>query len=83
MSSGIFITQSATISFIAHKVETGRSLASGLYYMAYYSGGFLGAWLCGLAYARGHWHGAVAALTAALLGALLIGYRLLPPKSAA
>lgn len=82
MSSGIFITQSATISFIAHKVETGRSLASGLYYMAYYSGGFLGAWLCGLAYAQGHWRGAVAAVSVALLGALLAGYRLLPPKAA-
>ena len=80
MSSGIFITQSSTISFIAHKVDTGRSLASGLYYMAYYSGGFLGAWVCGLAYSHGHWRGAVLALTAALLGAWLIGYKLLPPK---
>lgn len=55
MSSGVFITQAATISYIAVNVKTGRSLASGIYYMAYYAGGTMGAWLCGLAYARGDW----------------------------
>ncbi len=55
MSSGVFITQAATISYIAVNVKKGRSLASGLYYMAYYAGGTMGAWLCGLAYARGAW----------------------------
>ena len=55
MSSGVFITQAATISYIAVNVNKGRSLASGLYYMAYYGGGTIGAWLCGLAYARGQW----------------------------
>lgn len=55
MSSGVFITQAATISYIAVNVKKGRSLASGLYYMAYYAGGTMGAWLCGIAYARGEW----------------------------
>lgn len=55
MSSGVFITQSATISYIAVNVTKGRSLASGLYYMSYYAGGTIGAWLCGLAYAYGQW----------------------------
>ncbi|TXD98623.1 MFS transporter [Psychrobacter frigidicola] len=55
MSSGVFITQAATISYIAVNVKKGRSLASGLYYMGYYAGGTIGAWLCGLAYARGEW----------------------------
>lgn len=55
MSSGVFVTQTATISFIAANVIKGRSLASGIYYMAYYTGGTLGAWLCGLAYAQGQW----------------------------
>lgn len=55
MSSGVFITQAATISYIAVNVKKGRSLASGLYYMAYYTGGTMGAWLCGLAYAQGQW----------------------------
>ena len=55
MSSGVFITQAATISYIAVNVNKGRSLASGLYYMGYYAGGTLGAWICGIAYERGDW----------------------------
>lgn len=55
MSCGVFVTQSATITYIAVNVKEGRSLASGLYYMSYYIGGSLGAWVCGLAYAHGHW----------------------------
>ena len=72
MSSGVFITQAATISYIAVNVKEGRSLASGLYYMAYYTGGTIGDWLCGLAYKSGGWHGVVAALLAVQLLALLI-----------
>ena len=72
MSSGVFITQAATISYIAVNVKEGRSLASGLYYMAYYTGGTFGAWLCGLAYAAKGWHGVVAALLAVQVLALLI-----------
>ncbi len=55
MSSGVFVTQSATISYIAVNVKQGRSLASGLYYLFYYAGGTLGAWICGLVYAYGQW----------------------------
>ncbi|WP_206222781.1 MFS transporter [Neisseria yangbaofengii] len=64
MSSGVFITQAATINYIAANVKEGRSLASGLYYMAYYSGGTFGAWLCGLAFKAADWHGVVWALLA-------------------
>ncbi|UYZ76982.1 MFS transporter [Moraxella bovis] len=55
MSSGVFITQSATISYITSHVKEGRSLASGLYYMGYYGGGSIGAWICAIAYAHGGW----------------------------
>lgn len=55
MSSGVFITQSATISYLTSHVSEGRSLASGLYYMGYYGGGFIGAWACALAYAQDKW----------------------------
>ncbi len=55
MSSGVFATQSATISYIASHITKGRSLASGLYYMSYYGGGSIGAWLCGLVYMQGQW----------------------------
>lgn len=72
MSSGVFVTQAATINYIAANVAEGRSLASGLYYMAYYSGGTFGAWLCGLAYRSGGWSGVVCALLAVQVLALLI-----------
>ena len=57
MSSGVFITQSATISYLTSHVSEGRSLASGLYYMGYYGGGFIGAWACALAYAQANGFG--------------------------
>jgi len=72
---GVFITQSATNSFIAHRVTRGRSLASGLYYTAYYTGGFMGAWACGLVYNWGRWPGTVAALLAVQAVGWLIAWR--------
>ncbi|OSI09695.1 MFS transporter [Neisseria zoodegmatis] len=72
MSSGVFITQAATISYIAANVKEGRSLASGLYYMAYYGGGTLGAWLCGLAYRHYGWPGVAGVLLSVQAFALLI-----------
>lgn len=75
MSSGVFITQAATISYIAANVTEGRSLASGLYYMAYYGGGTAGSWLCGLAYAQGGWTGVVWVLLLVQAAALLIAGR--------
>ncbi|MDO5652784.1 MAG: MFS transporter [Brachymonas sp.] len=80
MSSGVFITQSATISFIAYKVEKGRSLASGLYYMTYYSGGFIGAWLCGIAYTHGHWPATVIALVTAQAVGVMIAWVWMPRR---
>lgn len=72
MSSGVFITQSATITYIAVNVLAGRSLASGLYYMSYYAGGTIGAWACGLAYAKGEWSLTVTTLLGVQVLALLI-----------
>ena len=72
MSTGVFITQSATITYIAVNVKEGRSLASGLYYMAYYIGGSVGAWACGLAYTHGKWGLTVLSLVGVQLIALLI-----------
>ncbi|MGO2226320.1 MAG: MFS transporter [Psychrobacter celer] len=72
MSSGVFITQSATISYIAVNVKKGRSLASGLYYMGYYAGGTLGAWLGGITYARGQWSLTVWLLLCVQILALLV-----------
>ena len=58
-SSGVFICQSATISFIADSVSEGRSLAMGLYNMSYYAGGALATWVAGLAYESRGWEGSV------------------------
>ncbi|WP_296403142.1 MFS transporter [Psychrobacter sp.] len=72
MSSGVFITQSSTIGYIASNVSEGRSLASGIYYMGYYAGGTAGAWACGLAYSYGDWTATVILLVAMQVLALII-----------
>ncbi|MDO4232900.1 MAG: MFS transporter, partial [Lautropia sp.] len=85
VSSGVFITQAATINYIAVHVREGRSLATGLYYMAYYTGGTVGAWLGGMAYAHSAWQGVVWLLLAVQLLALLvagIGMRGFRPRAA-
>lgn len=74
MSTGVFITQSATITYIATNVKQGRSLASGLYYMSYYLGGTTGAWLCGLAFSYGHWQMTVWSLLLVQLLAFLMAW---------
>lgn len=82
-SSGIFVTQASTISFIATRVTQGRSLASGLYYMAYYTGGSIGAWACGLVYTHGAWPATVALLLAVQGLGLVIVWALMPPRAPA
>ncbi len=66
-SSAIFVCQAATISFIASHVSQGRSLATGLYNMSYYSGGALAAWIAGLGYESRGWGGVVAIMILAQL----------------
>lgn len=78
---GTFITQSATMSFIAYRITSGRSLASGLYYAIYYCGGFAGAWVCGIAYSWWRWPGTVAVLLATQAMGWVIAWRLIPRKS--
>ena len=69
-SSAIFVCQAATISFIAGQVNQGRSLATGLYNMSYYSGGAFAAWVAGLGYEGQGWGGVVALM---ILAQLLAG----------
>ncbi|PIT17291.1 MFS transporter [Snodgrassella alvi] len=80
MSSGIFITQSSTITYISANVTEGRSLASGLYYMCYYAGGFAGSLLCGHAFESGGWFMTAVTLISAQLLAILIGGMLMRKK---
>lgn len=81
MSSGIFITQSSTIIYIAANVTEGRSLASGLYYMCYYAGGFAGTLLCGHAFESGGWFMTAVVLISVQLLAMLIGGVLMRKKA--
>lgn len=81
MSSGIFITQSSTITYISANVTEGRSLASGLYYMFYYAGGFTGSLLCGHAFESGGWFMTAVTLISAQLLAMLIGGVLMRKKA--
>lgn len=85
MCTGVFITQSATISYIALNVRQGRSLAMGLYYCCYYLGGTVGSWVCALTYRSWHWHGVVLTLLAvqsiALLIIITLIWRRAPPPS--
>ncbi len=71
-STGVFICQSATIGGIAKNITQGRSLATGLYYMSYYAGGALGAWLAGLAFEAGAWGGSVMTILGAQAVAAVI-----------
>lgn len=74
-SSAIFICQAAAVSAIAHHVSEGRSLASGLYYMAYYGGGAAGAWMAGLAFEAYGWGGSVASMIVAqAIAAIAAGF---------
>lgn len=78
-STGIFITQSAAVSYVAARITQGRSLATGLYNMSYYFGGFVGAWLCGYAYMYGAWRGTVAGLIAVQALAMWIAWAKMKP----
>ena len=64
-------------------MPTGRSLASGLYYMGYYAGGSVGAWVCGLAYTAGAWPLTVAVILVAQLLSLVLVFWLMPPPAQA
>ena len=77
-SSGVFVCQAATISFIAGSIVEGRSLATGLYNMSYYAGGAIGTWSAGLAYESWGWGGAVFVICLAQLlaaGIAWFGFR--------
>lgn len=75
ISCGIFVTQVAAINHLAQHVSEGRSLASGLYYTGYYTGGFCGTWLCGYAFVWQGWLATVAVLVWIQILALAICWR--------
>jgi len=61
-ATGVFLCQATTVASIAANTKTGRSLATGMYYMSYYAGGAVGSWVGGLAYEHLRWAGTVAVI---------------------
>lgn len=73
-ASGVFICQSASISFIALNITQGRSLATGLYNLSYYCGGAIGSWLSGKANDFFQWPGTVGAIIVIQCMSISIAY---------
>ncbi len=81
LSTGVFITQSSTISFVTSRITEGRSLATGLYNMSYYFGGTLGAVVCGMTFIWGGWLATAIALLIAQLMSMSIAARFMKTKN--
>lgn len=64
LSTGVFITQAATSSYIGVATSDARASAVGLYTMFYYAGGTLGSALPGWFWNRGRWPACVALIVA-------------------
>jgi predicted MFS family arabinose efflux permease len=74
LSSGVFLSQAATTTYVGESVTSARSAAVGLYVMTYYIGGSLGAVLPGTAWHLAGWPGvaAVVALVQIAAGAIAL-----------
>jgi predicted MFS family arabinose efflux permease len=72
-STGVFICQSVSTTYISFTVDRGRSAAFGLYVTIYYLGGSLGAILPSLIWADWGWPGCVALLVLGQAVGLAIG----------
>jgi len=75
LATGVFICQATAIAFIATHIQFGRSLATGLYNLSYYSGGAAGTWLSGIANEHYHWPGTVATILCILMLSAFIALR--------
>lgn len=71
-SSGIFIGQAAAQSAVQGSVDEARSLAGGLYNLAYYAGAAAASVVAGRVFEVWHWPGVVAVCAAALLLVLML-----------
>ncbi|HEY9854277.1 MAG TPA: MFS transporter [Stenomitos sp.] len=63
-SSGVFVCQSASTSFVGRAAGTKKALAAGLYVSCYYFGGSVGGVLPGFLWGHGGWHACVALFVA-------------------
>lgn len=70
---GVFLAQAAALSAVQQSIQTGRSLANGLYNFAYYGGASVASVLAGAAYDWRGWNAVAALCAAAMLGAGWVG----------
>jgi len=71
-STGVFIAQASTSSYIGAVTTRGRALAVGLYSTFYYIGGSLGGIVPGLVWVRGGWSACVWLIVAVQITAVII-----------
>ncbi|CAM4440284.1 MFS transporter [Deinococcus marmoris] len=70
---GVFLAQSAALAAVQREVTRARSLASGLYHMAYYGGAAAASVLAGHAYEGGGWPSVVLLVTGSMALAGVVG----------
>lgn len=75
LTIGFFVGHAAASSMVAARAEVGRSQATALYTIAYYSGSSTFGWLGGFAWSGGHW--VAVALMVTALGAAATGFTIL------
>jgi MFS transporter, YNFM family, putative membrane transport protein len=72
-SSGVFVCQSASTSYIQREAHAGgRASAAGLYVMFYYIGGSVGGVLPGMLWRYGQWKACVALIVLVQLATVAI-----------
>jgi predicted MFS family arabinose efflux permease len=80
LSTGVFITQAATSSYIGVAARDARASAVGLYSMFYYAGGSLGSALPGWFWTRGGWPACVALIVAVEALTIVVAMRRWRPE---
>lgn len=74
-STGVFVCQSASTSFVGLAAGTKKALAAGLYVSCYYFGGSIGGVLPGFLWGIGGWHACVALFVAIQALTVVIAWR--------
>ncbi len=72
---GVFLAQAAALNAVQQSIQAGRSLANGLYNLAYYGGASVASVLAGLAYDWRGWNAVAALCGLAMLAAGAVGRR--------
>lgn len=71
---GVFLSQSAALAAVQRSVQTGRSLATGLYHLAYYGGAAVASLVAGHVFGAFGWPGVVPLVMSSMTLAALVGW---------